>query len=301
MTHFLFLDESGHDRKEAPYEVLAGVTIEDRDLWNLIAAVQDSEVEFFGFRRTDGDLEIKGNKLLKRKTFDFARQADWIPPGRRTELVASLLEKGRRARREGWKYSGETREELTALGQAKIAFVQNLLELCARYQVSVFGSVVDRDAPRPESNFLRKDYAYLFERFFEFLDQKPDQPMGIVVFDELDQSQCHFLIDQMGFYFRETQKGRMRASRIVPEPFFVRSHLTTGVQIADIVAYIINWGVRVGWMDREVRPGMEVLAEQVKQLRWHTFREGEDGGGPYDLWSLALIPDLRPREERGGE
>lgn len=301
MSFFLFLDESGHDRKQAPYEVLAGVAVRDRDLWNLIAAVQDSEIEFFGARQTDGELEIKGNELLKSKTFRLARQQEKLAPGRRTELVSSLLEKGRQARQEGREYSGETREELTALGQAKIAFAQNLLELCARFQVSVFGSIVDRDAPRPQGNFLRKDYAYLFERFYEFLEEKPDGPTGVVVFDELEQSQCHFLIDQMGIYFRQTQTGRMRASRIVPEPFFVRSHLTTGVQIADIVAYIINWGVRVGWMDREVRPGMEGLAEQVKQLRWHTYRQGGSGDGPYDLWSLALIPDLRPRDERLGE
>ena len=298
MSFFLFLDESGHDRKQAPYEVLAGIAVEDRDLWNLIAEVQDSEVAFFGGRQTDGELEIKGNKLLKRKTFDFARQGDPIPPERRTELVANLLRKGREAREAGRAHSGETREELTALGQAKIAFVENLLELCARYRVAVFGSVVNRDAPRPQGSFLRKDYAFLFERFYEFLEEQPGSPMGVAVFDELEQTQCHFLIDQMATYFRETLTGRMRASRIVPEPFFVRSHLTTGVQIADIVAYIINWGVRVGWMDQATRPGMEGLAEQVKQLRWRTLKEDGDGNNRHTLWSLALIDDLRPREER---
>ena len=50
MAYFLFIDESGHDRNEAPYEVLAGLIVEDRNLWNLIQAVQDAEIKYFGMR-----------------------------------------------------------------------------------------------------------------------------------------------------------------------------------------------------------------------------------------------------------
>ena len=52
------------------------------------------------------------------------------------------------------------------------------------------------------------------------------------------------LIDQMHRYFEETALGRHRASRIIPEPFFVHSDLTTGVQIADLLAYVISWRFR---------------------------------------------------------
>jgi hypothetical protein len=44
----LFIDESGHDHKETPYEVLAGVAIRERDLWNLIQAIRNAELEFLG-------------------------------------------------------------------------------------------------------------------------------------------------------------------------------------------------------------------------------------------------------------
>jgi hypothetical protein len=36
MAWVLFIDESGHDRKASPYEVLAGIAVRDRDLWPLI-------------------------------------------------------------------------------------------------------------------------------------------------------------------------------------------------------------------------------------------------------------------------
>lgn len=46
----------------------------------------------------------------------------------------------------------------------------------------------------------------------------------------------------MGRYFRETRTGQARAVRILPEPFFVYSDLTTLVQVADLVALVLNWG-----------------------------------------------------------
>lgn len=129
--------------------------------------------------------------------------------------------------------------ELTALGQAKIVFVTRLLELCALHRVHFFASIVDNASKRPHGDhFLCKDYAYLFERFYYFLEDRPEEPLGFVVFDELEKSRCHLLVNQMEKYFLKTAKGRMRSSRVIPEPFFVHSDLTTAVQLADLVAYI---------------------------------------------------------------
>jgi hypothetical protein len=43
MAFLLFVDESGQDRGDSPYEVLAGIAIEDQDLWNLVLALRDAE------------------------------------------------------------------------------------------------------------------------------------------------------------------------------------------------------------------------------------------------------------------
>src|SRR5438093_132765 len=80
----LFIDESGHDHKAAPYEVLAGVAIRERDLWNLIQAIRNAELEFLGLHMADVDLEMKGRKLLKRKYFlesekGYQRSARVVP------------------------------------------------------------------------------------------------------------------------------------------------------------------------------------------------------------------------------
>lgn len=70
MAWFLFIDESGHDRVASPYEVLAGVAIQDHELWNVIRELHDAEIRCFGRRYSDGRRELKGSALLKKKVFD---------------------------------------------------------------------------------------------------------------------------------------------------------------------------------------------------------------------------------------
>ena len=295
MSYLLFVDESGVDRRDSPYEVLAGVAIQDQHLWNLVCRIQDAEIEYFGRRVAAGTLELKGRSLLKKKTFRLAEQLPPLDPPERLRLAQSCLEKGVQARETGQASSGVTRAELTALAQAKIAFVARALELCVSHYVRAFASIVPRSAPRPEGKFLRKDYAYLFERFFYFLEDSSATDLGLVIFDELERSQCHVLVDQMTLYFRKTGKGRLRAARVIPEPFFVHSELTTAIQISDLVAYIIAWGIRFGPMDESRREELDLLGELVRELRYRVKRPEQSD---FPIWSFTLIEDLRPREEK---
>src|SRR5258708_12284828 len=89
----LFIDESGHDHKAAPYEVLAGVAIGERDLWNLIQAIRNAELEFLGLHMAEVGLEMKGRKLLKKKIIRFAGEGPTIPADERRTLVPGLLRK----------------------------------------------------------------------------------------------------------------------------------------------------------------------------------------------------------------
>lgn len=296
MAYVLFVDESGHDLRESPYEVIAGVAVEDSRIWNLITALQEVEVSHFGQRITRGDMEIKGKKFLKKKTFRLAEQLPPFSPDERRVLANECLRLGQAAKSEhGAK--APSRRQLTALGQAKIAFVKRTFELCAQHQVRAFASIVDREAPRAERDFLRKDYAYLFERFFNFLEEQPLYQQGLVVFDELERARSHILLAQVAEYFKNTDTGRLRASRIIPEPFFVHSDMTSLIQVADLVAYIINWGVRVGPMTRSRREELATLASMVCGLRHRAVIETPDNPN-FVVWSFAVIDDLRPRNEQ---
>ncbi len=291
MAYFLFIDESGQDHRDSPYELLAGVAVEDRDLWNLIKAVQEVEERIFGTRYSQGSNELKGKKLISTKVFRKAAQLPPIPEPERSTLARSCLESGATA----------GKREITALAQAKLDYVAEVFEICARFRCKAFASIVSRDAPTPDAgDHLRKDYAYLFERFYYFLEDKDSSPSGIIVFDELEKSQCHLLTSQMDRYFKRTFKGQQRAGLIVPEPFFVHSDLTTGIQLADLTAYTISWGLRFPNMTEPARTQLADLAARVRTLQFTTRRE-VDGNPNHVIHSYVLITDLRPRDMQDEE
>jgi hypothetical protein len=104
----------------------------------------------------------------------------------------------------------------------------------------------------------------------------------------------------MDRYFKFTVRGRHRSGQILPEPLFVHSDLTTGVQLADLLSYVVSWGVRFQGMDLPTREELAPLAERVLQLRHRSIREVSEN--PYFVvWSLVYIWDLRSREEREDE
>jgi hypothetical protein len=288
LAHFLFVDESGYDAGESPYGVLAGIGVEDRDLWSLVKDIHIAEREHFGgIQYSGGERELKAKKLLKRKVFRQAAALAPFPSDQRAALARECLEQGDRA----------GARQITALAQAKIAYVKELMDICARFRCKAFASVVNKTSPQPSPDHLRKDYAYLFERFFYYLEDIGPSAYGIVVFDELEKIQSHLLVEQMDRYFKLTSRGRHRSSQILPEPFFVHSDLTTGVQLADLVAYTVSWGVRFGGMDGPARTELSDLAQRVVQLRHRSIREV--GQTPnFVVWSLVYIRDLRSKEER---
>lgn len=278
MSWLLFLDESGQDRRESPYEVLAGLAIEDRQLWKLIQELKGLQEEHFGIRLFDAyGQEAKAQKLLKKKVFRHAQQSGPIEETLRTELAKQVLIQG----------ADVSGHQLTALGQAKIAHVEAALRLCWHYKAVAFASIVPNNLDRPKSDFLRKDYTFLFERFYHFLNKQQDDPMGAIVFDELDKRQSQIILQQMESYFIKTRNGRYRARLIIPEPLFVHSDLTTMVQMADLVAYIISWGVSLKGMTEPRREELKDLSALVCSLRYFS----ETVGG-HTTWGFKLINTL---------
>ena len=287
MAWFLFIDESGHDRVASPYEVLAGIAIRDSVLWDVIRSLHDAEVSFFGRRYSDGHRELKGSLLLKRKVFHHEALNAEVKEADIPRLARAALDDGASA----------DVHMLKALALAKLRYVSSVFDICAELDCHAFASIIETDARPTAGGGLRKDYAYLFERFFYFLEDQSVPEQGIVVFDELEKSKSHLLIDQTHRYFSETAVGRHRSRSVVPEPFFVHSDLTTGVQIADLIAYVVSWGFRTAQMTKPARSELNAYARQVAGLRYRTTRN-RMGNPKFEIWSFAHIADLRTRSER---
>lgn len=218
---------------------------------------------------------------MKSKVFRLAASYPPFDSLKRATLSKLCLEDGSKA----------NREQMAALSQAKLEYVRQMLEICIQYRLRIFASIsadIIRETDEEGTGFLRRDYVYAFERMFYYLDDKGRDDQGIIVFDELEKSQSHILVSQIENYFKKTSKGRQRAGLIIPEPFFVHSDLTTGIQIADIIAYIISWGFRLNGMDKPARPDLAEFVELIKPLRYRTKREVFDGDDR-EVWSIIYV------------
>lgn len=95
MSWTLFVDESGQDQRESPFEVLAGLAIEDRQIWPLICQISDAQQHFFGMRLFDAyGAEAKAKELLKKKAYKHAAQMDPFVGEERRRLAKEMLEDG---------------------------------------------------------------------------------------------------------------------------------------------------------------------------------------------------------------
>jgi len=285
----LFVDESGHDHHDMPCEVLAGVAVSEDNLWNLVKAVRSAERDHFGdYLRNMRQTEMKAKKLLKRKRFNSANRAVAIPAEELPQLANGALAHGATA----------NERELVAYSRQVLAFVHEVLDIAARHSVQIIASVVDIHAPRPPGDSLRKDYVYLFERYFYLLEALPPRERGLVVFDEMDKSESHILIQQMAQYFLGTQTGRYRSSRVIPEPFFVHSDLTTGVFLADLTAYILGWGWRLGSMPQAARSELKPYSDKLHEMQFHGERPGYAGNATVRLHGIRYMDDLRGKLDK---
>jgi hypothetical protein len=281
MAFFFFVDESGTDHQDSPYEVLCGISIQDSELWKIITQLKSLEIEVLGTRYSGANREIKGRNFLKRKVFKHASLEKAFAPKERTQLSKECIESGESA----------TKKHFAALAQAKLEYVRRSLDLSREFNVKIFAAISkdpSRITDRESADLLRRDYVYVFERMYYFLEDKNKVEQGIVVFDELEKSQSHVLVSQLENYFKKTAKGRKRSSLIIPEPFFVHSDLTTGIQIADLIAYILCWGLRLKGMDGPIRKELDTFVEMVKPLRHITARETTHSQAQM-IWSVTFI------------
>ncbi|MBN1818436.1 MAG: DUF3800 domain-containing protein [Sedimentisphaerales bacterium] len=295
----LFVDESGQDHRQMPCEVLAGVAIREGNYWNLIKALRSAEKDCFGdYLRNLRVTEIKARKLLKRRIFHNANQALEIPDSQLAQLANSFLVKGIQDHKSRRERSSCTREEFVGYGRTILKYIHTVLDIAANHDVKILASIVDADAALSErTDILHKNFTYLFERYFYLLKDNPHDERGLVVFDEIEKSKAQKLVQQMASYFLGTETGRFRSSRIIPEPFFVHSELTTGVFLADLTAYVLGWGWRLQSMPQPFREELKLFAGKLHDMQFIGNKEESDSQS-YTIHGIKYIDDLRGRYER---
>jgi len=283
MSWLLFLDESGHDHKKMPYEVHGGFAIHATKLWPFIQTVQQLEKSIFGTDLRDHDRETKGHKLLNPRRFEWAAQDGPIDATTRCKFALNFLNNGKEKRQ-------SRREEFTAYGQACLAMANQVLELLYGYDARIFASAIPCEVKPSEllpRNYLRKDFVFLLERYFYFLEEK--QETGLLVMDGTEKTADGRFVRQMERYFIQTQIGRQRTQWVVPTPFFVESDMAYGIQVADLCIYCLNWGWRLRDMVKPTRKEIEPFCGLMKKSVWQG--DGYRGGKVFRTSGIVYVAD----------
>jgi hypothetical protein len=275
MSYLLFLDESGHDHKNAPYEVRGGIALHAKKLWPFVQGMKKLEQSCFGDSLHKYGTEIKGHKLLDKDRFRWAKQDNFLDDLARRKHAVGFLNRG-------LTQTSPTRVEFTAYGQASILMARGIFELLRAYEAKLFAAAIPRDVEKPSTfeadEYLRKDQVFLLERFFFFLEAQ--QKSGLLVLDETDRTEDRRFVRRLERYFSQSQTGRYRTAWIVPSPFFVSSEMTSPIQAADVCIYCVNHCFRIlGWgMDAPVRQEIvEEFRSWLYELQWEgdIYKDGQ--------------------------
>ena len=234
------MDESGHDHRHTPLEVRGGIAIRDSNIWGFVNDWEEAKRFAFGDITDHADIEIKGSKLLKAQTFNQVNQiSERLQTYDRHKAVARFLTQKNQ-------HVKPSKRDSAAYGQAKLIMTDRIFELIEKHNGKIFASLIPRGVKRPKNykfdHFLRRDHIYLQERYFHFLEGQ--QEHGLFIMDQTEVKQDRRFVDRLTDYYRKTQKGTERTQWIIPTPLFVDSHLSVGVQAADVVLYCINYGYR---------------------------------------------------------
>ena len=288
MSYLFFLDESGHDHKSTPYEVRGGIVLHAKQLWPFVQNIKRLEEACFGDALHNYGVELKGHRLLDKDRFRWAKQDPEMDDVARRKHALGFLNKGLQK-------DSPTCAEFTAYGQACLKMARDVFTLLSEHNGLVFAVAIPQKEKKPTSleatEYLRKDYVFLFERYFYFLEEQ--QETGLLVMDETDKLQDRNFVRRLEAYFSKTGHGRYRTQHIVPTPFFVSSDMAYPVQVADICIYCINWGFRLPerGMNAVSRPeiGLEFGA-WLNRLQFQTTATDQEGLSVHS-YSIAYVPD----------
>jgi Protein of unknown function (DUF3800) len=291
MSWLLFMDESGHDHKNTPFEVRGGVAISTGKLWSFIQSWRRLEESCFGTTLGAFGKEAKGQKLLDKDRFKWAAQCGRMDDEARRKLARTFLERGLNKQ-------AQSSETFAAYGQASLEMARGVFDVLSGHDAKLFATLIPKGVSPPSGfvseDLLRKDHVFLLERFFYFLDGAKTH--GLLVMDETDKALDKRFVKRMEAYFERTATGRNRASWIVPSPLFVASDMNFAVQAADICLYCINWGYRLpSWGEHQIRKEVaDEFAPKVSRLRWKG--KGTRGVDTFESDGIVLVRD--PYESR---
>lgn len=233
----IFIDESWQTLDPAGKKVcvLSAVAINDNDFNEYSRNIWNLKTKHLGPKC--GDIEIKGKDIFKN--YNFRLEAKGII-SRELSLARDILRYG---------------IDHGAKAFASIVFDQEQVQLdCA------------------DEKLLERPFLFLFERINLFMQEKHPDSMAALIFDDRNLGQNERISASVSNFFHLSRAGKA-FDRIIKVPFFAISSENVGIQLADMVAYLVG---------KETTQDKKVVADLWKEVKKMEFisiteRDGDDG------------------------
>ncbi len=200
-----FIDESWQLSEDKKYKagVLCAIPIDSQNFNDFSVQLFNLKKKHLGYE--NGNLEIKGHRLLKRYYFK--------------------LEK---------KFPAES---------VQLNLARDILSLCEKSGLKAFATVTfpkkELDLACANPNQLERPFFFLFERINQFMREKHPDMIAKLVFDDRDVQTNNRISASVSNFLNKSQVGKT-FDRILKVPLFAISKENAGIQMADICGYIIG-------------------------------------------------------------
>jgi hypothetical protein len=236
--YWFYIDESGSSDPTV-HGVRADGSEFAKDRIYVLLAVSLFEHRWYGFETTINRLKLDLLRDVHRATGQELDLAD-------AELHSNVIRQPRARSRHRF-FNFLTPEQTRSLSEL---FYRQL----AYNHMHLFAVVIDKrkladyfDAEK----LKRKAYELLLERIQNFLAEFHPKHLGAIVADDVSVQSNRSLALKHSFFQREGTTAKLMLRNIVELPFFVRSELSNGIQLADLCAYDVYRAFRYRHVDCE--------------------------------------------------
>ncbi|MBU4272107.1 MAG: DUF3800 domain-containing protein [Planctomycetes bacterium] len=224
--YFFYVDESGNLDPTVSGERADGTSF-TKDHIYVLAAVSLYERRWHGF-----------DKLLNRKKWEL------IDIIYHAKLLPSKLELADCEIKSTWTRIPKERAKRPFLANLTDTELRQLVDLyyhqLAHHYMRVFGVVVDKrhlHGWMDSAKMHRKAWELLLERIEAFLREEHPKHQGVLITDDISKERNRSLAMKHAYIQSEGTAAGTWLSHIAEMPLFVRSELSNGVQLADLLAY----------------------------------------------------------------
>ncbi|MDA0988596.1 MAG: DUF3800 domain-containing protein [Chloroflexi bacterium] len=150
----------------------------------------------------------------------------------------------------------------------KQEFCEEVLSLCKTHGIKLFAVGIKNAGTLTMTNLddpvIYRAYSRLLERVEAMMVEEYPEDMAIVALDSSDQGTDTKRARTFGNFLYGSITGKSCA-HIIETPLFVSSAATTGIQIADMVAYALA-------QQNLAREDLRHIGDRIRELEWRSNR-----------------------------